>query len=118
MVRFVLCCLSIASLAAFVACGGGGAGNAPAVRRNMPTDRSAEARVMGQDFVRASLAHPDDASFEWGADCQNIGANTYRVSGKVKAANGFGAKLTKKYSATVSYDGESNKWTAVSVSVD
>jgi len=79
---------------------------------------SVVARVIAQDFVREKIPNPTSASFHFGATSDKVADATFRVAGKVTVVNNFGARLVKKYAATVVYDASTKKWTAKSVSVD
>lgn len=63
-----------------------------------------DARIYAREAVRIHLKWPDDAEFPDVEQVYQIKSKrpTFRVVGKVRAMNGFGAKLTHKYSADVS----------------
>lgn len=81
---------------------------------------SIDARVMAQEFVQERLKYPHDASFQWGTQSKEAGTTTeglqiWKVWGKVKAANSFGAKLTYEYEVKL-YCDKNKKWHLLSVS--
>jgi hypothetical protein len=79
-----------------------------------------EAEVMAERFVKQFLKYPDDAEFIIRPDVgrtKPIGGIYYWViDGKVKAANAFGAKLTRSYSVEIYKKGDS--WHPRAVTID
>ena len=63
-------------------------------------DRLIHAWVIAQQFVDKKLKAPGSAQFG-GRDVQELGADTYRVSGWVDSQNGFGANVRSRFSVTV-----------------
>lgn len=88
--------LFCSTLALFIACGGAATSN---VNYGNPGDVSTEidACVKGQQIMKRLLKYPDDAEFQWGATAAKQKNGLWGVVGKVKAANGFGNKLTHTY---------------------
>jgi hypothetical protein len=78
-----------------------------------------DAHVMARSFVRDRLVAPSTADFSSLADTKvtPLGGNRWSVSGWVDAQNAFGAKLRRRYSCTLRYEGHDN-WRAESVSLD
>jgi Ni/Co efflux regulator RcnB len=79
------------------------------------------AETMAPEFVKRCLKFPDDAEFDW-ADSAVLtepinGQRHWLVSGKVKAANALGAKLTHAYCVQLYHKGD-GVWQPRSVIID
>jgi hypothetical protein len=66
-------------------------------------DTITDAKFFAREAVKKHLKWPDDAEFLGGESVSEIRGvrPTFRVRGKVKAMNGFGAKLTNQFVADV-----------------
>lgn len=108
--KIIYCVLGCFSLGMFLACGGAATSN---VNYGQADDlhTELEACVQGQLMMKRLLKYPDDAEFQWGAVASKMDNGLWRVVGKVKAANGFGAKLTNVYIVSMSLDTETKTWT-------
>lgn len=78
-----------------------------------------DAKVAAEKFVKQSLKHPLDASFNWDKHASLVGEGdqrTWLVSGSVKAKNSFGGELTHLYNVRLTY--RDSTWAAVAVAID
>jgi hypothetical protein len=73
--------------------------------------KSAEAKVMCEQFVRSRLKAPRTASFShvWETEIRGSGDGPYEVAGFVDAQNSFGALLRNPYTCSVEATG-GDKW--------
>jgi hypothetical protein len=81
--------------------------------------RKMSAEQFSKEYVRKFLKHPDDASFGFWDTPEitwNPERDTFFVSSKVKAKNGFGAELTYQWATILTLEG--NTWQLVSCVID
>jgi len=108
--RVACCVLLVLGMAMFLACGGAATSS---VNYGSSGDVSTEidACAKGQMIMKRLLKYPDDAEFQWGARAAKQPNGLWGVVGKVKAANGFGNKLTHTYVVMLELtDAEKKTW--------
>jgi len=128
--RCVLWTLVFMAGAMLLACSGTTTPQSPEEKEAVGQQRVSEATdgtwwdacAAAERLVRAQLQHPDDAEFIMALerDCTRTapvkGQRHWIVTGKVKAANGFGAKLTIPYGIQLYKSGST--WQAEMVKLD